>query len=1217
MATLQAGRDLVIDHDSEAGNAGLNTTSDKGIQITAPRNITVDHGSEVSGSAIQLTTGATGAFTLSQGSKVGSAGPVATGVVTISADDMVLDSASSSAITAASAGSVRLQQAGVTARPIDLGGGASGGALNLSDSELGVVTAGILFIGRADNPGNIAVTAPITVHTGYSTLSLFAGGGITEATGGSLAVSNLAVRAAGSVALNQGNDVTQALAAAVSGAGQGFALGQGSAHPLVLGSVDGLTGIATSDGAVSLITAASNLQIAKLINAGSAPVALTAGGTDSLLSITAVVNNAGVNPITLAADRMDLQATITNISTGRVTLQPASAGRPIDLGSTLDPTGKLSLSNNELNAIQTGGVLQVGSAAAGSLLVSTTIFPASVQTLALATGSGITQSSGAVIAAPQLAIRAGDVVTLDQGNNIGQAMAAAVTGVGKGLTFTQGFVTKLAVGAVDGLTGITTNGGALVVSTAASDLVVSSAINAGSAQVTLTAGGADALLTASAAINNSGVNSINLTADRMDLQAAIANSNTGRVILLSVTSGRPIDLGSTTDPTGKLSLSNNELKEIQTGGVLQIGNGSAGNIVVSATISPTSILALQTGGGVTQASAANITAPELAVRSTNAVVLDQGNVIAQALAASVTGSGQNFTFTQGSSTALTIGTVDGLVGITAGSGAIALAGPSINLAANVTSKGNQTYTGPVTLAANVALASSGSGNIAFSSTIQSPKTAFTLNVTTGGVTTFTGAVGGNSNPLGGLTIGSTGSTQINGGSVNTGSAAQTYGNTVTFGAMPATLTGVVSFTGNLILGSAAAAATGALQVTGSLVFSKTTTLTSTFAGTALSQFGHIVVTGATTFTGAMLSLNYQNFTPAPQSSFDVVGNSATPTGQFANAASPGPVNLNGTPYAVTYAGGANSNKDFVLTTDAGPVFTSPNVTIFTVNSPGTFTVTVTGFPVPTLKMTGTLPKGVTFNTNTGVLSGTSTAFGFFPITITATNAVAAVTQNFTLAVSGIPAGATTPNQRFVSQVYIDLLGRVVDTAGLAAWINQLNLGVSRSQVVYSIETSPSNEFRTIEVQQLYQKYLGRSADTGGLAHNVALLSGGGTIEQVAASLGGSNEFYLRSGTTDTGFLQALYQIALQRAIDPMALAFDSAGLANGTLNRQQIALVVVTSMEANQLLVEQAYSNFLHRAPDPQGLAFYAQSLAMGLTYEQLVASVMGSAEFFSNDVGP
>jgi hypothetical protein len=274
-------------------------------------------------------------------------------------------------------------------------------------------------------------------------------------------------------------------------------------------------------------------------------------------------------------------------------------------------------------------------------------------------------------------------------------------------------------------------------------------------------------------------------------------------------------------------------------------------------------------------------------------------------------------------------------------------------------------------------------------------------------------------------------------------------------------------------------------------------------------------------------------------------------------------------------------------------------------------------PITFRQSGGTLPRGVTFTASTGVISGTPTAFGTFNLTFTATNSAGTTTQNFTLVVSGIPSGATTPNQRFIAQVYNDLLNRVVDSAGLSAWTNQLTQGVSRAQVVLQIETSPSNEYRTIEVQSLYQRYLNRNADPGGLSASVALLRNGGTIQQLSASLTSSAEYFGLAGSTNAGFLALLYQDALGRAIDANSLTSLSIGLAMGTASRQTISQFVFSSPEFINGLVQSIYQNFLNRPADPQGLAFNAATIAQGATYEQVTAFVMGSPEFFLNDVGP
>ncbi len=97
-----------------------------------------------------------------------------------------------------------------------------------------------------------------------------------------------------------------------------------------------------------------------------------------------------------------------------------------------------------------------------------------------------------------------------------------------------------------------------------------------------------------------------------------------------------------------------------------------------------------------------------------------------------------------------------------------------------------------------------------------------------------------------------------------------------------------------------------------------------------------------------------------------------------------------------------------VATSVAPTITSTNSTSFTVGSPGSFTVTATGTPTPTFSLSGSLPTGVTFNTTTGVLSGTPAAgtAATYNVTITATNGVNPdATQNFTLTVA---AGASAP-----------------------------------------------------------------------------------------------------------------------------------------------------------------------------------------------------------------
>jgi hypothetical protein len=132
---------------------------------------------------------------------------------------------------------------------------------------------------------------------------------------------------------------------------------------------------------------------------------------------------------------------------------------------------------------------------------------------------------------------------------------------------------------------------------------------------------------------------------------------------------------------------------------------------------------------------------------------------------------------------------------------------------------------------------------------------------------------------------------------------------------------------------------------------------------------------------------------------------------------PGTDALSGTPtqegvfpitFTATNGVGAEAMQRFTLTVDAAPVFTSADSTTFTRNAHGSFTVTATGTPAPSITESGTLPGGVTFDPATDELAGTPTEAGIFPITFMALNGVSPeALQSFTLTVLGFHVTTTT------------------------------------------------------------------------------------------------------------------------------------------------------------------------------------------------------------------
>jgi hypothetical protein len=215
-----------------------------------------------------------------------------------------------------------------------------------------------------------------------------------------------------------------------------------------------------------------------------------------------------------------------------------------------------------------------------------------------------------------------------------------------------------------------------------------------------------------------------------------------------------------------------------------------------------------------------------------------------------------------------------------------------------------------------------------------------------------------------------------------------------------------------------------------------------------------------------------------------------------------------------------------------------------------------------------------------------------------------------LAVFGLlPPGTPSPYLPFVTQAYQDLLGRSAGPGELSSWTEALDQGqVTRAQVAFGIESSP--EYRAAEVQQVYARFLHRAADPAGLSGWVAFLQMGGTREQLEAAVAGSPESYqVRGGDTPNGFLDALYQDALGRAVDSAGLAAWGPVLADGA-SPAQVAADLFASPEFLEDLVQGLYSSLLHRTADPAALSGWIAALQQGMGEDQVIAGLVDSQEY-------
>jgi hypothetical protein len=201
----------------------------------------------------------------------------------------------------------------------------------------------------------------------------------------------------------------------------------------------------------------------------------------------------------------------------------------------------------------------------------------------------------------------------------------------------------------------------------------------------------------------------------------------------------------------------------------------------------------------------------------------------------------------------------------------------------------------------------------------------------------------------------------------------------------------------------------------------------------------------------------------------------------------------------------------------------------------------------------------------------------------------------------------TPQQAYVGQLYLVLLGRPADLGGLNIFIPKLDLPNGRALVIASFLSSP--EYRNHVVMQDYEKLLGRAPTSAELATGANYFNAHGN-ESLEAVIAGGNEFYQKAGGTVPTFLAALYQDFLGRSIDAGGQAYFTSLLKAGA-STTSVAFSVVTSNEGYDEIVNGYSLQFLNRLQDQVSLATAVASLKAGGTDAQIITAFAASNEAF------
>jgi len=205
----------------------------------------------------------------------------------------------------------------------------------------------------------------------------------------------------------------------------------------------------------------------------------------------------------------------------------------------------------------------------------------------------------------------------------------------------------------------------------------------------------------------------------------------------------------------------------------------------------------------------------------------------------------------------------------------------------------------------------------------------------------------------------------------------------------------------------------------------------------------------------------------------------------------------------------------------------------------------------------------------------------------------------------------------VLRLYEGLLGRDADAEGAEFFTTAHAAGASTAQLAGDFINS--TEYKDVVtdsyINDLYTNLLGRSADQAGSDFwSDAVVKGGLSLSDLAVELASSTEGQAAT-TTDTAFVNGLYEAALGRNADDAGLDFWVNALSNGN-SRADIASGIINSSEAadhaNVEFINNLYTNALGRdndANDVGGKAFWLTALDNGVSQAQVAIDIVGSAD--------
>lgn len=973
---------LTVTAFSQTG-AGTVSLSDTGT-LTIPVGVTVNSGSTLALTVSDLdlsgTTSSTGATTITQTSAVGlgSVGiGAAVGTLTIDNAELQKISASTLTIATGSAGGVDGNIVVDDVSPADFANIAGLTTLTATAGTTGSIT----FQSNPSTFKTLSATADANINVNENIFTSVGAMNFTVNTGSfNIANTKKASTAAINTAINITAQDIDLLGTLDSGTatttitqntvGGSLALGLTAGTMSISGSelqnivsdnlsliapsngqiiVDGITSAdsANVSGTITLTATAGTLGSISFINNPSSfrTLSMTADtdinvnsslattiGALTLVSNGGFINVANGATASTAFAHTNLNITATDINlaatglvdsgTGITSITQNTASGSIGLGNTV---GTMTLSGAELQNIFAGTLL-LNAPTNGQILIDgiTVANSANITTLSLLATAGtlgtITALTSSSTFANIVTAQSDGIFTINDGVTLGTNNSSlSITALDLNLNTTGAINSGLGnttIAAVSGVLGIGNTAGTMTISGDTLQRITANNLlftNSNNGQITV-----DGITAA----NSANANTITLNATTGNASNIVFQNNASYFNSLVTNSTNNTTVNSDITTTiGDLTLHSNT-------------QGPAGPLTLHANLnSADNIVLTAPGSGI-------ILSNPVIMTALNTVTLS--NIVNGANPLTINAATAIFQQAVGASTALASVVVNG----------------STEFSNNVTTTGAQQYSGPIILAANSTLTSTGAGNIIFGNTING---AFTLNINTAGITSIGGDIGGIT-PLVGITTNAPGSLIINASNIET-SGTQTYNDAITV-ATDSTLTSnsgnivvansvdsAVDNTNHLVVDASAGSVTlggviGASNRLSNLTVNASSNLTISNAINVASNIN--LTSGGSIQQTGIGSLNAASLIAAAETGINLTGNNAVASFTSANNTS-GNIAYNNSGNLLTIAG-ITQNAGNIVVTQSGALTTSGaistnggtidltttlnnNISLMTVNAP--------------------------------------------------------------------------------------------------------------------------------------------------------------------------------------------------------------------------------------------------------------------------------------------